>query len=396
MSIIIKPSQLEESAKFGAQFRHCIHEEPEIGLYLPKTQEKIVEALKSFGIKEISTFVGGANVTGVVAVIEGSRPGKTIGLRADSDALPLEEKTGVEWSSKVPMTMHACGHDGHVGTLLAAVHYINQHRDFAGRLVAIFQPGEEGFAGGRYMIEDGLVQKFGIDEFYALHAEPMLPVGCVGFIPGFATANADIFKITFTGVGGHGSRPHLTKDPLVAACECVLSLQTIVSRSVDPNQTAVVSAGCISCGNEKGSSVVQKTATIVGTTRSFEKEVQDIIIQRMQQIVDGTALSNDMQGKLEYTKLYPAMFNSPEHVEKAKALLGEALGQDKVKLMIRRAGGEDFSFMLQAKPGCLFRLGVQDETHNASVHNPEFDFNDKAIATGAACLLTIALNRVAS
>ena len=396
MPIIIKPSQLEESAKLGAQFRHCIHEEPEIGLYLPKTQEKIVNALKSFGIKEISTFVGGANVTGVVAVIEGSRPGKTIGLRADSDALPLEEKTGVEWSSKVPMAMHACGHDGHVGTLLAAVHYINQHRDFAGRLVAIFQPGEEGFAGGRYMIEDGLVQKFGIDEFYALHAEPMLPVRCVGFIPGFATANADIFKITFTGVGGHGSRPHLTRDPLVAACECVLSLQTIVSRSVDPNQTAVVSAGCISCGNEKGSSVVQKTATIVGTTRSFEKEVQDIIIQRMQQIVDGTALSNDMKGKLEYTKLYLAMFNSPEHVEKAKALLEEALGLDKVKLMIRRAGGEDFSFMLQAKPGCLFRLGVQDETHNASVHNPEFDFNDKAIATGAACLLTIALNRAAS
>lgn len=294
------------------------------------------------------------------------------------------------------MTMHACGHDGHVGTLLAAVHYINQHRDFARRLVAIFQRGEEGFAGGRYMIEDGLVQKFGIDEFYALHAEPLLPVGFVGFIPGFATANADIFKITFTGVGGHGSRPHLTKDPLVAACECVLSLQTIVSRSVDPNQTAVVSAGCISCGNEKGSSVVQKTATIVGTTRSFEKEVQDIIIQRMQQIVDGTALSNDMQGKLEYTKLYPAMFNSPEHVEKAKALLEEALGPDKVKLMIRRAGGEDFSFMLQAKPGCLFRLGFQDETHNTSVHNPEFDFNDKAIATGAACLLTIALNRAAS
>lgn len=396
MSIIIKPSQLEDSAKLGAQFRHCIHEEPEIGLYLPKTQQKIVEALKSFGIREVSTFVGGANVTGVVAVIEGNRPGKTIGLRADSDALPLEEKTGVEWSSKVPMAMHACGHDGHVGTLLAAVHYINQHRDFAGRLVAIFQPGEEGFAGGRLMIEDGLVQKFGIDEFYALHAEPMLPVGCVGFIPGFATANADIFKITFTGVGGHGSRPHLTRDPLVAACECVLALQTIVSRNVDPNQTAVVSAGCISCGNEKGSSVVQKTSTIVGTTRSFEKEVQDIIIQRMQQIVDGTALANDMKGKLEYTKLYPAMFNSPEHVEKAKALLEEALGKDNVKLMIRRAGGEDFSFMLQAKPGCLFRLGVQDESHTASVHNSEFDFNDKAIATGAACLLTIALNRAAS
>ena len=338
--------------------------------------------------------------TGVLAWIEGRGKAdpkrRAVVLRADIDALPITEQNDIGWRSCTPGVMHACGHDGHVGTLLAAVHYINQHRDFAGRLVAIFQPGEEGFAGGRYMIEDGLVQKFGIDEFYALHAEPMLPVGCVGFIPGFATANADIFKITFTGVGGHGSRPHLTRDPLVAACECVLSLQTIVSRSVDPNQTAVVSAGCISCGNEKGSSVVQKTATIVGTTRSFEKEVQDIIIQRMQQIVDGTALSNDMKGKLEYTKLYPAMFNSPEHVEKAKALLEEALGLDKVKLMIRRAGGEDFSFMLQAKPGCLFRLGVQDETHNASVHNPEFDFNDKAIATGAACLLTIALNRAAS
>ena len=161
-----------------------------------KHRKKIVTALKSFGIKEISTFVGGANVTGVVAVIEGSRPGKTIGLRADSDALPLEEKTGVEWSSKVPMAMHACGHDGHVGTLLAAVHYINQHRDFAGRLVAIFQPGEEGFAGGRYMIEDGLVQKFGIDEFYALHAEPIVfPLdGVRHLFPGFATANAVQFS----------------------------------------------------------------------------------------------------------------------------------------------------------------------------------------------------------
>lgn len=396
MSIIIKPSELEQSAQIGASIRHSIHEEPEIGLYLPKTQEKILDALQSMGVENVTSFVGGGNITGVVAVIEGNRPGRTIGLRADADALPLDEKTGAPWSSKVPTTMHACGHDGHVSTLLAAVHYINQHRDFAGKLVAIFQPGEEGFAGARYMIEDGLVERFGIDEFYALHAEPSLPVGTVGFIPGFATANADIFRIEFTGIGGHGSRPHFAKDPLIAACECVLALQTIVSRNIDPNKTAVISAGCLNCGSVKGSSVIQQSAVIVGTCRSYETEVRETLIKRMKQVVDGVALTNDMKGCIEYTKLYPAMFNTPELVETAKLLLEESLGKDKVKVLERRAGGEDFSFMLQAKPGCLFRLGMKDATHRASVHQPEFDFNDKAIATGAACLLTIALNRACS
>lgn len=396
MPFIIRPDDLKESAKLGASIRHEIHQEPEIGLYLPKTQQKIVDALKSFGIEDVSTFVGGQNVTGVVAVIKGNRPGKTIGLRADADALPLEEKTGMPWTSKISNCMHACGHDGHVATLLAAFHYLNQHKDFAGKIVGIFQPGEEGFAGARYMLEDGLVEKFGIDEFYALHAEPTLPVGSVGFITGFATANADIFKIEFSGKGGHGSRPQFAKDPLISACECVLALQTIVSRNVDPNKTAVVSAGCINCGSEKGSSVIQQTAVIVGTCRSYEKEVQELIIDRMQQITDGIALANNMRGNLEYKKLYPAMFNSPEKVAAARALLEESLGKDNVYTKERTAGGEDFSFMLQAKPGCLFRLGMKDETHDASVHHPNFDFNDKAIAVGAAGLLTIALSRAAS
>lgn len=395
MPIIVRPRDLKESAEVGAALRHLIHQEPEVGLYLPKTQEIIVSALKSFGIEKVSTFVGGQNVTGVVAVIEGNRPGKIIGLRADADALPLEEKTDTPWSSQVDNCMHACGHDGHVATLLAALHYLQGHKNFAGKVVAIFQPGEEGFAGARFMLEDGLVKKFGIQEFYALHAEPTLPVGSVGFISGYATANADIFKIVFSGVGGHGSRPHLAKDPLIAACECVLALQTIVSRSVDPNKTAVVSAGCINCGNEKGSSVIQQSATIVGTCRSFEKEVQETIMTRMQEITDGIALANCMRGKLEYKKLYPAMYNTPEKVASARALLEESLGKDHVFTKERTAGGEDFSFMLQAKPGCLFRLGVKDETHTASVHHPKFDFNDKAIATGASALLTIALNRAA-
>lgn len=396
MTIIVKPSQLEESAKIGAELRHKIHQHPEIGLYLPKTQEEIVKALKSFGIEDVHTFVGGENVTGVVAVIKGDKPGKTIGLRADSDALPLVEKTSVPWISQDSGKMHACGHDGHVGTLLALCHYINKHRDFAGTLVAIFQPGEEGFAGARFMLEDGLVEKFGIDEFYALHADTTVPLGHVAFVAGYANANADIFRITFSGKGGHGSRPQFARDPLVAACECVLALQSIISRSVDPQKAAVVSVGCVRSGSEDGPSVIPEQSSIIGTCRSFEPEVQETIITRMRAIADGIALANDMKADVEYTKLYPAMYNNPELVQKAIGYLQKALGKDKVDPFHRSTGGEDFSFMLQARPGCLFRLGMKDEDHVAGVHNPLFDFNDKAMATGAAALLTIALNRAAS
>lgn len=396
MTILISPKDMEESAQIGAHIRHLIHQEPEIGLYLPKTQEKIKLALDSFGLDDVHLFVGGPNVTGVVAVIRGHRKGKTIGLRADSDALPLEEQTGMAWSSTFNGKMHACGHDGHVSTLLAICHYLSKHRDFAGTIVAIFQPGEEGFAGAKYMIEDGLVEKFGIEEFYALHAEPSLNVGEVGFVPGYATANADKYEITFVGKGGHGSRPHMAKDPLVAACQCVLAFQTIISRSIDPANAAVVSTGCINSGFADGCSVVPNEAKIYGTTRSYESDVQETIIRRMEQISKGIALANDMEVKFDYTKLYPAMYNNPELVEKAKQYATELLGADKVIEWKRTAGGEDFSFMLLAKPGCLFRLGMKDDTHCSGVHHPKFDFNDKAIATGAACLLTIALNRAAS
>lgn len=396
MTIIIKPSQLEESAKVGIKFRHAIHQHPEIGLYLPKTQEQIVNALNCFGLEDVHTFVGGDNVTGVVAVIRGNKPGRTIGLRADADALPLVEKTSVPWISQDKGRMHACGHDGHVGTLLALCHYISKHRDFAGTLVAIFQPGEEGFAGARFMLEDGLVEKFGIEEFYALHSDTTVPLGHVAFVHGYATANADVFKIIFKGKGGHGSRPQMARDPLVAACECVLALQSIVSRSVDPQKAAVVSVGCVKSGDEDGSSVIPQQSSLVGTCRSFEPEVQETIISRMTAIADGIALANDMQAEVQYTKLYPAMFNNPELVERAIEYLQEALGRDKVDPFHRSTGGEDFSFMLQAKPGCLFRLGLRDGDHVAGVHNPLFDFNDKAMATGAAALLTIALNRAAS
>lgn len=393
-AVIVKPEQMLECAERAAQIRHSIHCYPEVGLNLTQTEKTIVEALKSFGCETIETRVGGADVAGVVCVIKGDQPGRTIGLRADSDALPLNENTGLSYASTRAKHMHACGHDGHVATLLAVVKYFMEHRHFAGTLVAIFQPGEEGFAGARYMVEDGLVERFGIDEFYALHAEPSLDVGSVGFVPGYATANADAFEIVFEGQGGHGSRPQFAKDSIVAMGEAILALQTIVSRNVAPNYAAVVSICCAQSGDPNGTSVMPQKALLRGTTRSYEPEVQDLIERRMNEIAQGIAQTYGIKAKVNYTRLYPAMYNTPENVQAAREIAAQAIGAENVKEFSRTAGGEDFSFMLLERPGCLFRLGMKDADHTAPVHNEQFDFNDKAIATGAAVLASIALTRM--
>lgn len=393
-AVIVKPEQMLECAERAAQIRHSIHCYPEVGLNLTQTEKTIVEALKSFGCETIETRVGGPDVAGVVCVIKGDQPGRTIGLRADSDALPLNENTGLPYASTRAKHMHACGHDGHVATLLAVVKYFMEHRHFAGTLVAIFQPGEEGFAGARYMVEDGLVERFGIDEFYALHAEPSLDVGSVGFVPGYATANADAFEIVFEGQGGHGSRPQFAKDSIVAMGEAILALQTIVSRNVAPNYAAVVSICCAQSGDPNGTSVMPQKALLRGTTRSYEPEVQDLIERRMNEIAQGIAQTYGIKAKVNYTRLYPAMYNTPENVQAAREIAAQAIGAANVKEFSRTTGGEDFSFMLLERPGCLFRLGMKDADHTAPVHNEEFDFNDKAIATGAAVLASIALTRM--
>ena len=393
-AVIVKPEQMLECAEQAAQIRHSIHCYPEVGLNLTQTEKTIVEALKSFGCETIETRVGGPDVAGVVCVIKGDQPGRTIGLRADSDALPLNENTGLPYASTRAKHMHACGHDGHVATLLAGVKDFLEHRHFAGTLVAIFQPGEEGFAGARYMVEDGLVERFGIDEFYALHAEPSLDVGSVGFVPGYATANADAFEIVFEGQGGHGSRPQFAKDSIVAMGEAILALQTIVSRNVAPNYAAVVSICCAQSGDPNGTSVMPQKALLHGTTRSYEPEVQDLIERRMNEIAQGIAQTYGIKAKVNYTRLYPAMYNTPENVQAAREIAAQAIGAENVKEFSRTPGGEDFSFMLLERPGCLFRLGMKDADHTAPVHNEQFDFNDKAIATGAAVLASIALTRM--
>lgn len=393
-AVIVKPEEMRECAQVAAQVRHTIHAYPEVGLNLTQTEKTIVETLKSFGCEAIETRVGGADVAGVVCVIKGDQPGRTIGLRADSDALPLNENTGVPYASTRAKHMHACGHDGHVATLLAVVKYFMEHRHFAGTLVAIFQPGEEGFAGARHMVEDGLVERFGIDEFYALHAEPTLDVGTVGFVPGYATANADAFEIVFEGQGGHGSRPQFSKDSIVAMGEAILALQTIVSRNVSPYYAAVVSICCAQSGDPDGTSVMPQKALLRGTTRSYEPEVQDLIERRMNEIAQGIAQTYGIKATVNYTRLYPAMYNTPENVQAAREIAAHAIGAANVKEFSRTTGGEDFSFMLLERPGCLFRLGMKDANHTAPVHNEQFDFNDKAIATGAAVLASIALTRM--
>lgn len=395
-AVIVKPEEMSECAQVAAQVRHTIHAYPEVGLNLTQTEKTIVETLKSFGCEAIETRVGGADVAGVVCVIKGDQPGRTIGLRADSDALPLNENTGVPYASTRAKHMHACGHDGHVATLLAVVKYFMEHRHFAGTLVAIFQPGEEGFAGARHMVEDGLVERFGIDEFYALHAEPTLDVGTVGFVPGYATANADAFEIVFEGQGGHGSRPQFSKDSIVAMGEAILALQTIVARNVSPYYAAVVSICCAQSGDPDGTSVIPQKALLRGTTRSYEPEVQDLIERRMNEIAQGIAQTYGIKATVNYTRLYPAMYNTPENVQAAREIAAQAIGAANVKEFSRTTGGEDFSFMLLERPGCLFRLGMKDADHTAPVHNEEFDFNDKAIATGAAVLASIALTRMKS
>ena len=348
MTIVIHPEDLSEDAAFAVPVREALHSDPEIGLHLPKTEARILAALKALKIDDVHTNIGGGAVSGIVAILRGTKPGRTIALRADTDALPIEEKTGKDYASRTPGRMHACGHDGHTAALLTVLSYLSRHRDFAGTLIAVFQPGEEGFAGSRYMIEDGLVEKFGIEEFYALHGDASVDLGKVAFFPGYAMANAD-----------------------------------------------AVSVCSIEAGTREGTSVIPQSATLRGTVRTYEKDVQDLIELRMHEIANGIAVMFGMNPTVTYNRLYPALYNDPERTAEARSLAETALGKENVIDFHRIPGGEDFAFMLQKRPGCIFRLGIRDRDHQSPVHTDTFDFNDEAIETGAAVLLTVALNRMA-
>lgn len=378
--------------------RRDLHAHPELGMCEVRTAKIAADALRAMGCDEV---VEGIGKTGVAAVIRGGKrnPGHlvTIALRADMDALPLEEHTGHPWASVVENRMHACGHDGHVaGVLLAAHALVKRRENLAGDVVLVIQPGEEGYAGAREMIEDGLFERFPVDEIYGVHCAGELPLGVIGFTKGAQCAAADHFRITVKGVGGHGARPHKTVDPVVASGILIGALQTIVSRSVDPMRPAVVTIASIHGGDPQGVSVVPAEVKLAGTTRCAYPEERDLIERRMGEICVGVAATTGTEIDFQYVRLYPPLVNHDEQLEFARQVALEAYGEERVRSHAASMGAEDFAFFLEKRPGCFPRVGIADETHTANHHHPNFDYNDLALGPTADFFVRLVEKRLAA
>ena len=358
-------------------WRRHLHSIPELGLDCHRTAAFVVERLREFGIAEIHE---GIARTGVVAIIEGRAPGRTIGLRADMDALPMEDLSGAEWRSTVPGMAHSCGHDGHTTMLLGAARYLAETRNFAGRVALIFQPAEENEGGGRIMVEEGMMERFAIDEVYGLHNAPGETEGHLLTNPGALLAGVDEFTISIEGRGGHGAMPHQTADPVVAAASMVLALQSIVSRNASALDRVVVSVTQIHTGTVNN--VIPDTAYLNGTVRTFDPVVQKMVKERMAQIVAGQAASYGVEAKLEYQEGYPATINDAEKAGFATEVAREISGDDRVTGNTgREMGAEDFSYMLQKRPGAYLFLG---QGEGAGLHHPKYNFNDEIAPVGAS------------
>jgi amidohydrolase len=372
------------------RFRQDLHANPELGFEEHRTARVVADALRLLGI-ETHTGIG---KTGVVGVIHGklNTSGKAIGLRADMDALPMTECNTFGYVSTVPGRMHACGHDGHTAMLLGAARYLAATREFDGTAVLIFQPGEEGYAGARAMIQDGLFDRFPCDEVYALHNWPSLPAGRIGISPGPAMAAADRVEITITGKGGHGAHAYLAVDPVVVAAHIITAAQSIVSRNVNPLESAVVSLCSMQAGTLDAMSVIPGEAKLAGTVRTFSPAVQDLVQARLKSLVESVAAAFGAQATLTYTRMYPATINHARQAnfaaDAAAALVGE---ENLVRNLPPSMGAEDFSFMLQAKPGAYLRLGQGGAEHGKFLHNTQYDFNDAVLPLGAALLSSLAV-----
>ncbi len=373
-----------------AAVRKDFHQHPEIGLETKRTSKKIAEMLRSFGVDEVHEKIGG---WGVVGVIKGKKESPyTIGLRADIDALPLQELSKHDHISKTDGSMHACGHDGHAATLLMVAKYLTGTRNFAGKAVLIFQPGEEGWAGAKHMLDDGLLEKFPVNEIYAYHNSHQVPYGEVVLNYGAMQAAADIIKIKVCGKGGHGSRPQMSNDPILAAAHIIVALQTIVSRNVDPNLTGVVSCCSIHAGDPRAQSVIPESCEIVGTTRTYNPQIRDLIEKRVHEIAEGVAGSLGCKAEVEYIRFYPPCINSKEQAAAVADIAAEIVGEKNVNRDYpRMPGGEDFAFMLEKVPGAYFRVG---QGGNAT-HSPYFDFNDEIMPLAATAMARIVEKRLA-
>jgi hippurate hydrolase len=366
------------------EWRRDLHAHPELQYDVHRTAGAVSEKLKSFGCDDVVTGLGR---TGVVGVIRGSKPGgKVIGMRADMDALPIEEATTVAYKSTVPGKMHACGHDGHTAMLLGAAKYLAETRNFAGTAVVIFQPAEEGGAGARAMMDDGLFDRFGIEEVFGMHNYPGMPIGQFAIRSGPMMASTDTIAIDLEGVGGHAAWPHFGVDTVLVGAQIVNQLQSIVARNVDPLHAAVISICMFQAGH--ANNVIPQHAKLRGTARSLSPKVQDLLQKRVHEVVEGTARACGAKAELTYTTGYPVLVNEERKTAFAASVAREVAGKDKLNTECAPLiGAEDFAFMLQERPGAFIYIG---NGNSAQLHNPAYDFNDEAIPVGTSYWVRLA------
>lgn len=373
------------------EIRHDIHAHPELGFETERTVGLICDYHRKSGIVEIDKeLVKGC----VIAVIEGSRPGHTIAIRADMDALPMNDGCGKPWASTVAGRGHCCGHDGHTTWLLGAARWLAAHNDFPGRIVLVHQAAEEAGTGAKALVEAGLIEKYGIEEIYGGHTEPNLPKGVIGFKPGPLQAASDSVYITLRGKGTHGGRPHLGVDPIPVAAQIVTALQTIVSRKVDPIESAVVSICSINCGNFKANNVVQSELTMSGTVRTFLPEIRDLAEENIRAMVTGIAAANGCTVELVYDRMIGSVINGEEQTIAAHEVTKALLGEDNVRIIRPFMSSEDFSEYLNRIPGAIIRVGIRDEEHQVSLHNQQMDFNDEVLPVAVSVVANMAVRRL--
>jgi len=371
------------------EFRRDLHQNPELLYDLPRTAATVAQALRAAGVDEV---IEGIGKTGVVGVINGqtNTSGRTIGLRADMDALPIVEATGKPWASKVEGKMHACGHDGHTTMLLGAARQLVESRAFDGTVIVIFQPAEEGGAGAKAMIDDGLFTRWPCDEVYGMHNRPNMPVGEFTIASGPIMGSVDEVRITIEGRGGHAARPNETIDTFPIAAAVIQAVQTITSRTLDPMDSAVVSLCTINAGN--AFNVIPQTLDITGTVRTLREDVRAHVEQQLATLVPNIAAGFGATGTVDYIRMYPVTVNHDRETDLAAAAAIEVAGAAHVSLdMPPVLGGEDFSFMLNEVPGAMINIG---NGPSAGLHHPEYDFNDDVIAWGCSYWTTLVRQRL--
>lgn len=367
-------------------FRRDLHAHPELGFEEVYTSKRVQEALKVCGVDEIHTGIG---KTGVVAIIRGraNQSGRMVGLRADMDALPMTENNDFAWKSAKAGLMHGCGHDGHTAMLVGAARYLAETRNFDGTAVLIFQPGEEGYAGAKAMIDDGLFERFPVNAVFGMHNWPAMRPGTIGINPGPMMAAADRVTIEITGKGGHGAHAYQTIDPVLVAAHIITAVQSIVSRNVRPLDSAVISLCAMRAGELGAMSVIPDSATLVGTVRSFSPQVQALVERRLSEMCEAVAQGFGAVASVRYERMYPATINTAAEAHLAADVAQSLVGPEHVVRDLEPSmGAEDFSFMLQVKPGAYMRIGQGAENGVGScvLHNSRYDFNDEILSLGSA------------